>query len=130
MSETTDIVRRVVSSLTADEGDETALLRYLNHDRDVLVDSIVETLQARGDNARATNLGERMAGQVQLLAELMAESRSFEDLVERTAAAHLRAPRGAELRPLARRAMIRAESNFGGSWFDGPMNRFMRIEDL
>ncbi len=65
MSDThTQIVKRVVQSLAADEDRETALVRYLEHDRDILVDSIVETLRATRDEITEQQAEERLEREI------------------------------------------------------------------
>ena len=60
MADRADIVKRVVASLSADEDEETALVRYLHHDRDILVASILETLQATGDDVTERQVEQRV----------------------------------------------------------------------
>ena len=46
----TDIVKRVVASLTEDQDRTMALVRYLEDDHDIIVQSVMETLEATRDD--------------------------------------------------------------------------------
>lgn len=58
--ERTDVVKRVVASLAADEDQQTSLDRYLERDADILVSAIAETLEATRDEVTEADIERRL----------------------------------------------------------------------
>ena len=58
--ERTDIVKRVVASLAADDDVQTSLDRYLERDGAILVEAIAETLHATRDDVTEADIERRL----------------------------------------------------------------------